>query len=259
MIRSELRIVCAATAVFAALIGLYRVLDGLVFDAWSTFRYGAATLIVGVAGFVLLLNPGSRDPTWRDLLAGLHVAWQSDLIRMLRNAPQTLGTNTQRGKPAYQAVIHVFVHVGRAGEDPDGVAILHAANRVAVIRIHVDGDDHHVEWPHDPDSPFPSAAAGHDARDQCPSRQRLVEAEASSEDRAWRRASSEKHEECGYRHATQKTADRKTGPRRGAGNFPVTGESLGSCLVFPLWPASERCGSHAVRRGQRQLRTACTR
>ena len=61
MIRSELRIVCAAIAVFAALIGLYLVLDGLVFDAWVTLCYGAATLIVGVAGFVLLLIPGPGD------------------------------------------------------------------------------------------------------------------------------------------------------------------------------------------------------
>jgi len=61
MIRSELRIVFAATAVFAALIGLYLVLDGLVVDAWAKFRYGAAALIIGIAGFVLLLNPGPDD------------------------------------------------------------------------------------------------------------------------------------------------------------------------------------------------------
>ncbi|SDD72492.1 DUF2964 family protein [Paraburkholderia lycopersici] len=61
MIRSDLRIVFATIAVFAALIGLYLVLDGLVFDAWAKFRYGAAALIVGVAGFVLLLNPGPGD------------------------------------------------------------------------------------------------------------------------------------------------------------------------------------------------------
>ncbi|MCG5078750.1 DUF2964 family protein [Paraburkholderia tagetis] len=58
MIRAEFRIVCAAIAVFAALIGLGLALDGLVFDAWAKFRYGAAALIVGIAGFVLLLNPG---------------------------------------------------------------------------------------------------------------------------------------------------------------------------------------------------------
>ena len=60
MIRSEVRIVCAVIAVFAALIGLFLALDGLVFDAWLRFRYGAATLIAGVACFVLLLNPGPR-------------------------------------------------------------------------------------------------------------------------------------------------------------------------------------------------------
>ncbi|WP_042267027.1 DUF2964 family protein [Paraburkholderia heleia] len=58
MIRSEFRIVLATIAIFAALVGLYLVLDGLVFDAWATFRYGAATLIICVAGFVLLLNAG---------------------------------------------------------------------------------------------------------------------------------------------------------------------------------------------------------
>jgi len=51
MIRSELRIVFAAIAVFASLIGLYLVLDGLVFDAWAKFRYGAAALNLGFAGF----------------------------------------------------------------------------------------------------------------------------------------------------------------------------------------------------------------
>ncbi|WP_028214111.1 DUF2964 family protein [Paraburkholderia mimosarum] len=61
MIRSGLRIVFAAIAVFAALIGLYLVLDGLVFDVWAKFRYGAAALIIGVAGFALLLNPGPDD------------------------------------------------------------------------------------------------------------------------------------------------------------------------------------------------------
>jgi hypothetical protein len=61
MIRPEYRIVCAAIAVFAALIGLYLVLDGLVFDAWAKFRYGAAAMVTGIACFVLLLNPGPRD------------------------------------------------------------------------------------------------------------------------------------------------------------------------------------------------------
>ncbi|WP_321915676.1 MULTISPECIES: DUF2964 family protein [unclassified Paraburkholderia] len=61
MIRSEFRIALAAIAVFAALVGLYLVLDGLVFDAWAKFRYGAAMLISGVAGFVVLLNPGPTD------------------------------------------------------------------------------------------------------------------------------------------------------------------------------------------------------
>lgn len=45
----------------AALVGLYLVLDGLVLDAWAKFRYGAAMLISGVAGFVVLLNPGPTD------------------------------------------------------------------------------------------------------------------------------------------------------------------------------------------------------
>jgi hypothetical protein len=61
MIRKEFRIVCAAVAVFAALIGLYLTLDGLVFDAWAKFRYGAAALVAGIVCLVVLLNPGPGD------------------------------------------------------------------------------------------------------------------------------------------------------------------------------------------------------
>ncbi|WP_028220902.1 DUF2964 family protein [Paraburkholderia oxyphila] len=61
MIRAEFRIVCATIAVFAALVGLGVALDGLVFDAWVRFRYGAAVLITGLACLVLLLHPVPRD------------------------------------------------------------------------------------------------------------------------------------------------------------------------------------------------------
>jgi hypothetical protein len=61
MIRREFRIVAATLAVLVSLVGIFVALDGLVFDSQTVFRYGAAALLVGIACFVLLLNPGPRD------------------------------------------------------------------------------------------------------------------------------------------------------------------------------------------------------
>jgi hypothetical protein len=61
MIRGESRIVAAMLAVLVSLVGIFAALDGLVFDSQPVFRYGAAALVVGVACFVLLLNPGPND------------------------------------------------------------------------------------------------------------------------------------------------------------------------------------------------------
>ena len=61
MIRRESRIVAATLAVLVALAGICVALDGLVFDSQTVFRYGAATLLIGIACFVLLLNPRSND------------------------------------------------------------------------------------------------------------------------------------------------------------------------------------------------------
>ncbi|AFT88995.1 DUF2964 family protein [Paraburkholderia phenoliruptrix] len=59
MVRAEYRIVVAVVAVFASLAGLSVAIDGLLFDKSGLVRYGFAAMVVGVAAFVLLLNPAS--------------------------------------------------------------------------------------------------------------------------------------------------------------------------------------------------------
>ncbi|KVH57673.1 hypothetical protein WS89_21810 [Burkholderia sp. MSMB1072] len=61
MIRRQYRIVAAAIAVFVSLAGMMAVVTGLLFDATTALRGGAVALIVGVAGFVVMLNPGPKD------------------------------------------------------------------------------------------------------------------------------------------------------------------------------------------------------
>ncbi len=61
MVRKEYRIVLAAVAVFTALAGLGFVIHGLLFEAGASFRYGMAAMVIGVAGFVMLLNPTPKD------------------------------------------------------------------------------------------------------------------------------------------------------------------------------------------------------
>ncbi|AOJ90644.1 MULTISPECIES: DUF2964 family protein [Burkholderia] len=60
MIRRQYRIVVAAIAVFVSLAGMMAVVTGLLFDETIALRGGAVALIVGVAGFVIMLNPGPK-------------------------------------------------------------------------------------------------------------------------------------------------------------------------------------------------------
>ncbi|MGS0895347.1 DUF2964 family protein [Burkholderia stagnalis] len=60
MIRRQFRIVVAAIAVFVSLAGMMAVVTGLLFDQTVALRGGAIALIVGVAGFVVMLNPTSK-------------------------------------------------------------------------------------------------------------------------------------------------------------------------------------------------------
>ncbi|AWV04936.1 hypothetical protein DM992_37225 [Burkholderia sp. JP2-270] len=60
MIRRQYRIVVAAIAVFVSLVGMMAVVTGLLFDEAMALRGGAIALIVGVAGFVVMLNPGVK-------------------------------------------------------------------------------------------------------------------------------------------------------------------------------------------------------
>ncbi|AOI99995.1 MULTISPECIES: DUF2964 family protein [Burkholderia] len=60
MIRRQYRIVVAAIAVFVSLAGMMSVVTGLLFDETIALRGGAVALIVGVACFVVMLNPGPK-------------------------------------------------------------------------------------------------------------------------------------------------------------------------------------------------------
>jgi len=59
MDRREYRIVVAAIAVFVSLAGMMAVVTGLLFDEAMALHGGAIALIVGVATFVVMLNPRS--------------------------------------------------------------------------------------------------------------------------------------------------------------------------------------------------------
>ena len=60
MMRRQYRIVVAAIAVFVSLAGMMAVVTGLLFDETIALRGGAVALIVGVACFVVMLNPGPK-------------------------------------------------------------------------------------------------------------------------------------------------------------------------------------------------------
>ncbi|WP_181885404.1 DUF2964 family protein [Trinickia dinghuensis] len=55
--RAKYRIVLATLAVFVAIVGILAAIHGLFFDQDRVVRYGAAAVVIGVATFVLLLNP----------------------------------------------------------------------------------------------------------------------------------------------------------------------------------------------------------
>jgi hypothetical protein len=57
MVRTEYRIVFAAIALFCSLAGMAAAIHGLLFAEYSVTRYGGAAIMLGVACFVLLLNP----------------------------------------------------------------------------------------------------------------------------------------------------------------------------------------------------------
>ena len=59
MIRRQSRIVVAAIAVFVSLAGMMGVVSGLLFDN-AMALHGGAIALVGVAGFVVMLNPGAK-------------------------------------------------------------------------------------------------------------------------------------------------------------------------------------------------------
>lgn len=54
---AKYRIGLAALAIFVAILGILAAIHGLFFDQDRIVRYGAAAVVVGVAAFVLLLNP----------------------------------------------------------------------------------------------------------------------------------------------------------------------------------------------------------
>lgn len=57
MVRTEYRIVFAPIAVLFSLAGMATAIHGLLFDGYDVTRYGVAAIVLGVACFVLLLNP----------------------------------------------------------------------------------------------------------------------------------------------------------------------------------------------------------
>ncbi|OLL31185.1 hypothetical protein BTH42_13340 [Burkholderia sp. SRS-W-2-2016] len=57
MERVEGRIVLAAIAIFIALGGIAAAIRGLLYEDGALVRIGALAMVLGVAGFVILLNP----------------------------------------------------------------------------------------------------------------------------------------------------------------------------------------------------------
>lgn len=55
--RAKYRIVLATLAVFVAIFGIMAAIHGFFFEQDRVVRYGAAAIVIGVAVFVLLLNP----------------------------------------------------------------------------------------------------------------------------------------------------------------------------------------------------------
>ncbi|MDN7672070.1 DUF2964 domain-containing protein [Burkholderia oklahomensis] len=55
------RVILATIAVFISLAGMMEAVRGLLFDSNAEFLYGVAALSLGVAAFVMLLNPTPKD------------------------------------------------------------------------------------------------------------------------------------------------------------------------------------------------------
>ncbi|AOJ71779.1 MULTISPECIES: DUF2964 domain-containing protein [Burkholderia] len=55
------RVVLATIAVFISLAGMMEAVRGLLFDSNAEFLYGVVALSLGVAAFVVLLNPTPKD------------------------------------------------------------------------------------------------------------------------------------------------------------------------------------------------------
>ncbi|AAY59230.1 DUF2964 family protein [Burkholderia pseudomallei] len=55
------RVVLATIAVFISLAGMMEAVRGLLFDSNAEFLYGVIALSIGVAAFVVLLNPTAND------------------------------------------------------------------------------------------------------------------------------------------------------------------------------------------------------
>jgi len=61
MVHSELRILGATVATFAALFGVGLVIHGLFFDLSRVVLYGVATIGAGVVAFVVMLTLHPND------------------------------------------------------------------------------------------------------------------------------------------------------------------------------------------------------
>ena len=66
--RAKYRIGLATVATFVAIVGILAAIHGVLFDQESVIRYGAASVIAGLAAFVMLLNPlsGIDDESGND-------------------------------------------------------------------------------------------------------------------------------------------------------------------------------------------------
>ncbi|SAL68636.1 DUF2964 family protein [Caballeronia humi] len=60
MKRSDIRVAVATIGVFVSLGGVFAGIRGLLFDAESTVSYGAFSIAIEVATFVVALNPTSN-------------------------------------------------------------------------------------------------------------------------------------------------------------------------------------------------------
>lgn len=55
--QANYRIVLSTLSIFVTIFGILAAIHGLFFEQERIVRYGAAAVIMGVAAFVLLLNP----------------------------------------------------------------------------------------------------------------------------------------------------------------------------------------------------------